>query len=110
MEKHERMVVLNELAQELRPITQGVAWFEGLTSDDQLNALHELAVFCIQAHPTSDPDKLQKAKLYIIPGRRKAGLRLRGAWSTRSGAWRLAVGDVDGDRRARRRHDPGRRR
>ena len=52
-----------------------------------------------------DPDKLQKARLYIIPGRRTAGLRLRGAWSTRLsdryfGARQLAVGDVDGDRRA----------
>jgi hypothetical protein len=42
-------VVLNELAQGLRPMAQGVEWFEGLSEDDRRKALHALVLFCGQA-------------------------------------------------------------
>ncbi|WP_328708044.1 DUF5958 family protein [Streptomyces mesophilus] len=42
-------MILNELAQGLRPVAEGVAWFEGLAEDDRRKALHALVLFCRQA-------------------------------------------------------------
>ncbi|MEU9576193.1 DUF5958 family protein [Streptomyces chilikensis] len=42
-------VVLNELAQALRPVDEGVEWFEGLLEEDQRKILHALVLFCGQA-------------------------------------------------------------
>ncbi|MFE1255822.1 DUF5958 family protein [Streptomyces fungicidicus] len=42
-------VILNELAQGLRPTADGVEWFEGLLEDDQRKVLHALVLFCGQA-------------------------------------------------------------
>ncbi len=42
-------VILNELAQGLRPTAEGVEWFEGLPEDDQRKVLHTLVLFCGQA-------------------------------------------------------------
>ncbi|MDQ0960747.1 hypothetical protein QFZ66_004625 [Streptomyces sp. B4I13] len=42
-------VVLNELAQGLRPTAEGVEWFEGRSEDDQRKVLHALVEFCGQA-------------------------------------------------------------
>ena len=42
-------VILNELAQGLRPVAEGVEWFEGLSEDDQRKVLHALVLFCGQA-------------------------------------------------------------
>ncbi|MFF1601684.1 DUF5958 family protein [Streptomyces mirabilis] len=39
-------VSLNELAQGLRPVADGVEWFEGLSDDDQRKALYTLVLFC----------------------------------------------------------------
>lgn len=47
-------VVLNELAQGLRPTTEGVEWFEGLSEDDQRKVLHSLVGFCGQARACED--------------------------------------------------------
>ncbi|MFI6458555.1 DUF5958 family protein [Streptosporangium amethystogenes] len=38
---YEREVILNELAQGLRPMSWGVEWFEGLTAEEQFVALRE---------------------------------------------------------------------
>ncbi|MCT9929555.1 DUF5958 family protein [Planotetraspora sp. A-T 1434] len=46
---HEHAVILNELAQDLRPMSWGVVWFENLTAEDQLVVLGDLANYCIQA-------------------------------------------------------------
>jgi hypothetical protein len=42
-------VILNELAQGLRPTAEGVEWFEALPEDDQRQVLHTLVSFCGQA-------------------------------------------------------------
>lgn len=42
-------VILNELAQGLRPVDEGVEWFEGLSEDDQRTVLHALVLFFGQA-------------------------------------------------------------
>jgi hypothetical protein len=49
---YEREVILNELAQGLRPMSWGVEWFEGLTAEEQLAALRDLSGYCIQARAT----------------------------------------------------------
>ncbi|GII58531.1 hypothetical protein Pth03_69200 [Planotetraspora thailandica] len=49
---YEREVILNELAQGLRPMSWGVEWFEGLTAEEQLAALRDLSRYCIQARAT----------------------------------------------------------
>ena len=48
----ERAVRLNGLAQGLRPLGQGVEWFEGLPVEGQFEVLRDLAGFCIQAGAT----------------------------------------------------------
>ncbi|RSO09979.1 hypothetical protein DMH26_00285 [Streptomyces sp. WAC 05379] len=47
-------VVLNELAQGLRPAAESVEWFEGLAEDDQRKVLHTLVLFCGQARACED--------------------------------------------------------
>ncbi len=42
-------VILNELAQGLRPTAEGVEWFEGLSEDDRRKVVHALVLFCGQA-------------------------------------------------------------
>ncbi|MER5199283.1 DUF5958 family protein [Streptomyces sp. NPDC002755] len=56
-------VVLNELAQGLRPTTEGVEWFEGLSEDDQRKVLHSLVGFCGQARACEDdvPDSIARS-------------------------------------------------
>jgi hypothetical protein len=49
---HERGVILNELAQGLRPMSWGVEWFEGLTAEEQSDALLDLYGYCMQAGAT----------------------------------------------------------
>lgn len=46
---YERAVILNELAQGLRPMADGIRWFEGLADEDQRRTLRELDHFCRQA-------------------------------------------------------------
>ncbi|WP_158713254.1 DUF5958 family protein [Streptomyces sp. NRRL B-12105] len=47
-------IILNELAQELRPMPQGIEWFEGLSAEEQSHALRLLSHFCIQARATAE--------------------------------------------------------
>ncbi|WP_128380839.1 DUF5958 family protein [Streptomyces cavernae] len=46
---HERQVILNELAQEIRQVSEGAAWFSALVEDEQRLVLRELVQFCLQA-------------------------------------------------------------
>ncbi|MFI5647079.1 DUF5958 family protein [Kitasatospora sp. NPDC051705] len=50
----ERHVVLNELAQGLRPLAQGIDWFDGLPGEEQRLALRDLAAFAVQARATTE--------------------------------------------------------
>lgn len=45
----EREIVVNELAQGLRPMPQGVAWFESLPEEERRLVVRELVLFCGQA-------------------------------------------------------------
>ncbi|MFJ5732390.1 DUF5958 family protein [Streptomyces paradoxus] len=51
---NERAVLLNELAQGLRPPAEGVTWFEGLDEDEQHEVLLTLREFCVQARATGE--------------------------------------------------------
>lgn len=46
---NERAVVLNGLAQGIRPLEQSIDWFESLADAGQFEVLRDLAGFCIQA-------------------------------------------------------------
>ncbi|MGA5167720.1 MULTISPECIES: DUF5958 family protein [Streptomyces] len=58
-------ITLNELAQELRPMSQGIEWFESLSAEEQSNTLRLLSHFCIQARATTEdgPESIRRAGL-----------------------------------------------
>lgn len=64
---HEHAVILNELAQGLRPMPQGVVWFEGLEAEHQLVVLRELAYYCMQAGAVAEdgPESVQLAGIRV---------------------------------------------
>ncbi|MFF6915410.1 DUF5958 family protein [Streptomyces sp. NPDC012466] len=62
----ERAVMLNELAQGLRPPARGLEWFEGLAEDEQGAVLRMLGGFCVQARATGED---------ASEGIRRSGLR-----------------------------------
>ncbi|MEV5508231.1 DUF5958 family protein [Streptomyces orinoci] len=70
--------MLNELAQGLRPLSEGLDWFEGLADDEQSLALRELAQFCVQARAVSDdgPEAIRRSG--IRPTHTPAVLIMRG--------------------------------
>jgi len=63
----ERTVMLNELAQGLRPLGQGVEWFEALPSEEQFEVLRDLGGHCIQARATVEdgPESVRLAGIRL---------------------------------------------
>ncbi|MEW2586144.1 DUF5958 family protein [Streptomyces virginiae] len=61
----ERDVVLNELAQGLRPMSQGIAWFDALHPEEQSEALVFLRHHCVQARAVAEdgPEGIRRAGL-----------------------------------------------
>ncbi|MDH6193106.1 hypothetical protein M2168_006224 [Streptomyces sp. CZ24] len=61
----ERTVMLNMLAQGLRPIEQGVEWFEDLPAENQFEVLRDLCGHCMQARATEGdgPESVRRAGL-----------------------------------------------
>ncbi|MFC9385585.1 DUF5958 family protein [Streptomyces venezuelae] len=61
----ERDVVLNELAQGLRPMSQGIAWFDALDPEEQSEALVFLRHHCVQARAVAEdgPEGIRRAGL-----------------------------------------------
>lgn len=74
----ETSLVLNTLAQGLRPTADGIAWFEALTSDQQHDALLKLAAFCTQAGATSEDAAEAIRRAGIRPTHTPAVLLSRG--------------------------------
>ncbi|GGX02443.1 hypothetical protein GCM10010383_35880 [Streptomyces lomondensis] len=58
--------MLNELAQGLRPLSQGLAWFEDMAEEEQFVVLRELFQFCVQARAVGED---------ALEGIRRSGLR-----------------------------------
>ncbi|MFJ3516335.1 MULTISPECIES: DUF5958 family protein [unclassified Streptomyces] len=50
----ERAIMLNELAQDLRPLPEGVAWFEALSPEAQGDVLVLLCQYCLQADASTE--------------------------------------------------------
>ncbi|MER7679820.1 DUF5958 family protein [Streptomyces sp. NPDC096934] len=61
----ERDVILNELAQGLRPMAQGIAWFDALDPEGQSEALLFLRHHCVQARAVAEdgPESIRRAGL-----------------------------------------------
>ncbi|MFD8913758.1 DUF5958 family protein [Streptomyces sp. NPDC059575] len=61
----ERDVMLNELAQGLRPMSQGIAWFDALGPEEQSEVLLFLRHHCVQARPVAEdgPEGVRRAGL-----------------------------------------------
>ncbi|WP_034091859.1 DUF5958 family protein [Streptacidiphilus albus] len=74
----ERTVRLNELAQGMRPLGQGVAWFEDLAHDEQFEVLRDLSGFCIQARATVEDSPESVRMAGIRPTHTPAVLIARG--------------------------------
>ncbi|MDX3851285.1 DUF5958 family protein [Streptomyces sp. AK02-01A] len=57
--------MLNELAQGLRPLSQGIEWFEGLPPEKQVDVLRLLCQYCVQARATTGdgPESIRRAGL-----------------------------------------------
>ncbi|MET9735162.1 DUF5958 family protein [Streptomyces sp. NPDC006458] len=51
---NERDVLLNELAQGLRPMSEGIEWFDGLGQEEQSEVLLFLGHHCVQASAASE--------------------------------------------------------
>jgi hypothetical protein len=62
---NERDVILNELAQGLRPMSQGIDWFNALGPQDQSETLLLLRHHCVQARVVADdgPESIRRAGL-----------------------------------------------
>ncbi|CAL9510313.1 DUF5958 family protein [Streptomyces sp. enrichment culture] len=62
---HERDVLLNELAQGLRPMSQGLAWFDSLGREEQSEVLLFLRHHCVQARAVAEdaPESIRRAGL-----------------------------------------------
>ncbi|GHB07449.1 DUF5958 family protein [Streptomyces termitum] len=62
---NERDVLLNELAQGLRPMARGLAWFDGLAPDAQSEVLLFLRHHCLQARAVTEdaPESVRRAGL-----------------------------------------------
>ena len=59
---NDQAIFLNRLAQGVDSMGDGIDWFNKLAIDDRREVLHELAVFVLQAHPTSDEAELAVAR------------------------------------------------
>lgn len=89
---HERQVILNELAQGIRPVSEGVAWFAGLAEEQQRLVLVELAQFCIQARAVeTDVEKAIE----------RSGIRQTHAPAVLLSRWRLHMPELPSYDRAR---------
>ncbi|WP_371606287.1 DUF5958 family protein [Streptomyces sp. NBC_01213] len=60
-------MILNEIAQGLRPVDEGVEWFEGLSEGDRRKVLHTLVLFCGQARACEEDVPVSIARSGIRP-------------------------------------------
>jgi hypothetical protein len=62
---NERDVLLNELAQGLRPMSEGIEWFDGLGQEEQSEVLLFLRHHCVQVRAAAEdaPESIRRAGL-----------------------------------------------
>lgn len=92
-----RDIMLNELAQGLRPMSQGIAWFDALGPKEQSEALLFLCHHCVQARAVAEdgPEGIRRAGLR--PTHTPAVLITRGRMDHR--LWKIAALTPDDERR-----------
>ncbi|MFE2528989.1 DUF5958 family protein [Streptomyces sp. NPDC059382] len=74
----ERDVLLNELAQGLRPMSQGIEWFDALDPEEQSEALLFLHQHCVQARVTTEDGPESVRRVGLRPTHTPAVLITRG--------------------------------
>lgn len=74
---NERDLLLNELAQGLRPMAEGIEWFDGLGQEEQSEALLFLRHHCVQARAVAEdaPESIRRAGLRPRPVAGRRGRR-----------------------------------
>ncbi|MER6154155.1 DUF5958 family protein [Streptomyces sp. NPDC001868] len=92
-----RDIMLNELAQGLRPMSQGIAWFDALGPEEQSEALRFLCHHCVQARAVAEdgPEGIRRAGLR--PTHTPAVLITRGRMDHQ--LWKIAALTPDDERR-----------
>lgn len=62
---NERCVLINQLAQGLRPMSEGIEWFDGLGREEQSEVLLFLRHHCVQARAVIEdaPESIRRAGL-----------------------------------------------
>ncbi|MQY10233.1 hypothetical protein SRB5_03400 [Streptomyces sp. RB5] len=60
-------LVVNEVAQGLRSLDDGVAWFSGLAPEQRREALQEVAGYAMQAHITAADGRAGVARAAVKP-------------------------------------------
>ncbi|MFF2382639.1 DUF5958 family protein [Streptomyces sp. NPDC058108] len=62
---NERDVLINKLAQGLRPMPEGIEWFDGLGQEEQSEVLLFLCHHCVQARAVTEdaPESIRRAGL-----------------------------------------------
>ncbi|WP_328580568.1 DUF5958 family protein [Streptomyces sp. NBC_00370] len=62
---NERCVLINQLAQGLRPMAEGIGWFDGLGREEQSEVLLFLRHHCVQARAVIEdaPESIRRAGL-----------------------------------------------
>ncbi|MCC3773326.1 DUF5958 family protein [Streptomyces sp. UNOB3_S3] len=63
---NERDILLNELAQDLRPMPEGIGWFDGLGPEEQSEVLLFLRHHRVQARTVAEnaPENIRRAGLH----------------------------------------------
>lgn len=75
---NERDVLLNELAQGLRPMSEGIEWFDGLDSEAQSEVLLFLRHHCVQARAVAEDASESISRSGLRPTHTPAVLLSRG--------------------------------
>ncbi|MFB7466189.1 DUF5958 family protein [Streptomyces sp. NPDC056224] len=65
--RRETEQVVNEIAQELRTLDDGAAWFSGLSQARRQNVLNEVAKYAMQAHITAADGRAGVAQSGVKP-------------------------------------------
>lgn len=69
--------IINELAQGLLPLDEGVTWFASLEETDRKEVLHEISCYALQAHITTEDGREGVARSGVKPTMTPAVLIVR---------------------------------
>lgn len=73
-----RLIILNELSQGLRPLQEGIDWFEALPLDERRDVIRELSSYSLQARAATEDAAESIARAGVKPTATPAVLISRG--------------------------------